>query len=108
MMDIKKADKEDKKTKKTEEVEKNNHKKKEKASKRIYIGPNLQQLITYTVVEDEFPEHIKSIIKACSSVEKLFVKIDELAALEKRTKTKGTLEYRNYIKVIEFAQGKGE
>lgn len=76
--------------------------------KKIYIGPNLLQLTTYTVVENDFPEHIKDVIDKCPSIEKLFVNIAQFPHYEGRAKTKGTLEHRHYIKTSEFAQGKGE
>ncbi|MEK4713472.1 hypothetical protein [Sporosarcina sp. FSL K6-5500] len=73
-----------------------------KKVQRIFIGPNMLQLTTYTVVESDFPKNIESLIEKCPAVEKLFVPIAELTTAEPRTKTKGTIEHRNYIKVLEF------
>lgn len=86
------------------EVEKNNF------GQKIYIGPSLLQMTTYTVIEGGYPTHIQSVIDKCPSIQKLFVPVDKFTVLEPKTKQKGTLEYRNYNDVIEFIQNerKGE
>ena len=77
-----------------------------KVEQRIYIGPNMLQLTSYTVVESDFPLHIKELFKKCPSVEKLFVPVAELTIAEPRTKKSGTMEHRHYRKVLEFINGK--
>lgn len=77
-------------------------------TQRIYVGPNLLELQKYTVVEDKFTRHIEELIEKCPSIGKLFVPIEEMAYVEKRAAEKGTLEYRHFNKVIEYASGKDE
>lgn len=76
--------------------------------KRIYIGPNMLQLTTYTVIENEYPVHIKDLVSKCPDIDKLFVSVDSLVEAEKRAKTKGTLEYRYYTNIVEFNSKRGE
>lgn len=80
----------------------------EMAKKRIYVGPNILGLIAYTVIEDDYPEHIKEFIKECAAIEKMFVPIDKLAEVERKKYKKGTIENRNYKKVESFVQGEVE
>ena len=79
-------------------------------TQKIYVGPNLLGLPTYTVVESDFTEHINGFIEKCPEIEKLFVPIAEMANTEQRAKIKGTLEHRHYQKVMAFKidGGKGE
>lgn len=79
-------------------------------TQKIYVGPNLLGLPTYTVIENEFTEHIKNFIKDCTEVGKLFVPIAEMANTENRVKEKGTLEHRHYQKIMAFknASRKGD
>lgn len=88
------------------EVVKEVAKQRVKITQRIYLGPNILGLPTYTVVETEFPQHIKGFIKDCPEIEKLFVPINEMAKVEKRVKEKGTLEHRWYQKVKDYKNGK--
>lgn len=75
---------------------------------KIYIGPNLLSMTTYTVIGGAFPLHIEDLIKKCPAIEKLCVPITDFVESEKRAKTKGTLEHKQYKKILEFMQGKGE
>lgn len=75
---------------------------------KIYIGPNLLSMTTYTVIDGAFPLHIEDLIKKCSAIEKLCVPITDFVESEKRAKTKGTLEHRQFNKILEFMQGKGD
>jgi len=75
---------------------------------KIYIGPNLLSMTTYTVIEDNFPLHIESLIEKCPAIEKLCVPLSDFVESEKRTKTKGTLEHRQFRIILEFIQGEGE
>lgn len=76
---------------------------------KIYVGPNILGLPTYTVMEKEFTGHIKSFISECPAIEKLFVPILEMATTENRIKTKGTLENHHFQTILAFkAAGKGE
>lgn len=77
-------------------------------TQKIYVGPNLLELPTYTVVEDEFTTHLKELIEKCPSIEKFFVPIDQMAQVESRAKIKGTLEHRHYNKVIAYRNGEVE
>lgn len=70
--------------------------------KRIYIGPNILGLITYTVIEGKYPGHIEKFVEDCPEIHRLFVPINELANSEKKKAKKGTIEHRNYRKVKEF------
>lgn len=63
-------------------------------TQKIYVGPNLLGLPKYTVIETEFTEHIKKVIKECPDIGKLFVPIPDMAETEKRLKEKGTREHR--------------
>lgn len=76
----------------------------EQMKQYIYVGPNFPGLTSYTVIDgkDKYPVHIKKIVTGCPSVGKLFVPVAELTSVEPATKTKGTLEYRNYTKAIEY------
>ena len=74
-------------------------------TQRIYVGPNLLALPTYTVVEAEFTPHHKELIEKCPSIGELFVPIADMANVESRAKTKGTLEHRHYNKVIAYRNG---
>jgi len=74
-----------------------------KASPRIYIGPNLLEMIKYTVLANEVPAHIKALIEKCPAVEKLIVDIKDIAEKESKIVKKGTLEHRYYQEVIEYA-----
>lgn len=71
-------------------------------TQKIYVGPNVLGLPTYTVVETGFTPHIKSFIEKCPEIEKLFVSILEMAEVESRTKVKGTLENRYFNAIREF------
>lgn len=77
---------------------------------RIYVGPNILGLPTYTVIESDFTAHINGFIEKCPEIGKLFVPISAMANTEKRAKEKGTLEHRHFQKVIAFeiAERKGE
>lgn len=77
-------------------------------TQKIYVGPNLLELPTYTVVESEFTPHHKIIIEKCPAIGKLFVPIADMANVESRAKTKGTLENRHYNKVIAYRNGEVE
>ena len=81
---------------------------KPKLTQRIYVGPNLLELPTYTVVEAEFTAHHKEIIEKCPSIGKLVIPIADMANVESRAKTKGTLENRHYNKVIAYRNGEVE
>lgn len=76
--------------------------------KKIYIGPNLLSMTTYTVIDGALPLHIEDLIKKCPAIEKLCVPITDFVESEKRAKTKGTLEHRQFNKILEFMQGKGD
>lgn len=69
---------------------------------KIYIGPNLLELTTYTVISDAVPVHIEAAIKACPSIEKLIVPIKDFSNKENKIRKKGTLEHRYYQDVIDF------
>lgn len=71
-------------------------------TQKIYVGPNLLGLPTYMVVESKFTPHIENFIKECPEIEKLFVPISEMAEVENRAKTKGTLEHRYFNTIREF------
>jgi len=73
-----------------------------KFKQRIYIGPNTLQLAKYTVIEGEMPVHIQSLAKKCPSIEKLFVPVEKFTALELKTKTKGSIEYRRFQDVLDY------
>lgn len=77
----------------------------EQPQKRIYVGPASARITKYTVLESDFPPHLKELVQECPDVEKLFVPILELQATEKRITTKGTLEHRAYNNVVEFLKG---
>lgn len=81
---------------------------KEKVPQKIYVGPNLLGLPKYTVVESVKTPHIQSFIKDCAEIEKLFIPIEKMAETESRISQKGTLEYRDYNKALEFKVGKGD
>ncbi len=78
------------------------------STQKIYIGPNLLSMTTYTVIDGAFPLHIEDLIKKCPAIEKLCVPVTDFVEAEKRAKTKGTLEHRQFNKILEFMQGKGE
>lgn len=69
---------------------------------KIYVGPNIVGLPTYTVIESGFTDHIKGFVEKCPEIGKLFVPIFDMANVEKRAKEKGTLEHRHYQKVVVF------
>lgn len=71
-------------------------------TQKIYVGPNILGLPRYTVVEEDFTAHIKSFIKKCPEIEKLFVPIAEMTEVENRTKVKGTLENRYFNEILKF------
>ncbi|MER1986579.1 MAG: hypothetical protein ABS948_11875 [Solibacillus sp.] len=76
---------------------------------KIYVGPNILGLPTYTVMEKEFTGHIKGFISECPAIKKLFVPILDMAATENRIKKKGTLENHHFQTILAFkATGKGE
>lgn len=75
---------------------------------KIYIGPNLLSMTTYTVIEGEYPLHIDELIKKCPAIGKLCIPVANFVEAEKRAKTKGTLEHRQFNKILEFMQGKGD
>lgn len=77
-------------------------------AQRIYIGPNLLGLITYTVVEKELPTHIQSFIDECAEIGKLFVPLALFTVAERKVKEKGSLEHRYYQKVLAFKEGAGK
>lgn len=79
-----------------------------KKEQLIYIGPGSVQLNQYTVIENEFPLHIKELITKCPEIEKLFVPVTKFTNIEPRVAKKGTLEHRHYQKVVDFLSGKGE
>lgn len=79
-----------------------------KIPQKIYVGPNLLGLPTYTVVETELTDHIKRFVEKCGEIEKLFVPISEMANIEKRIKEKGTLEHRYYQKIMQYKNHGGE
>jgi hypothetical protein len=76
---------------------------KAKTSPKIYIGPNLLQMIKYTVLSNEIPVHVQSLIDKCPAVEKLIVEINDLAEKESKIAKKGTLEHRYYQEIIDYA-----
>ncbi len=80
----------------------------EKKEQRIYVGPGSVQLNQYTVVENEFPFHIQELIDKCPTIEKLFVPVTKFTEIEPKVGKKGTLEHRDYQKVVDFLNGKGE
>lgn len=71
-------------------------------TQKIYVGPNILGLPTYTVIETDFTPHIKSFIEKCPDIQKLFVPIAEMSVVESRTKVKGTLENRYFNAINEF------
>lgn len=71
-------------------------------TQKIYVGPNILGLPTYTVIETDFTPHIESFIEKCPDIEKLFVPIAEMSVVESRTKVKGTLENRYFNAINEF------
>ncbi|AVK84046.1 hypothetical protein C3943_10910 [Lysinibacillus sp. B2A1] len=71
-------------------------------TQKIYVGPNILGLPTYTVIETDFTPHIKSFIEKCPDIQKLFVPIAEMSEVESRTKVKGTLENRYFNAIHEF------
>lgn len=73
-----------------------------KSERRIYIGPNTAPLKQFTVVESEYPMHIKDLVNDCPAVDKLFVPIADLATAAVRTNKLGTLENRHYKDVQKF------
>lgn len=81
---------------------------KESVPQSIYLGPSVPGLSKYTVIESEQANHIKQYVKDCPEIGKLIVPVLKMAEKEGRLKTKGTLEYRQNEKVLEFANGKGE
>lgn len=81
---------------------------KKEIKQKIYVGPSIPGLAQYTVIETDFTQHLKNIIGKCPDVKKLFVHIDAMAETEARINQKGTLEYRNFSKVLAFKNGKGE
>lgn len=75
---------------------------------KIYIGPNMVQLTTYTVFSNGLPFHVEDLIKKCPSVGRLIVSIEDLAQAEGKSRTKGSKEYRHYRDVIKFLNGERE
>lgn len=78
------------------------------ANKRIYIGPGKPGLITNTVYDGEYPLPVEEMIVQCPSIEKLMVKISELAEKSTKVREKGTMEHRHAVKVLEYFKGEGE
>lgn len=74
----------------------------QKITQKIYVGPNILGLPTYTVIESDFTPHIESFIEKCPYIEKLFVPIAKMSVVESRTKVKGTLENRYFNAINEF------
>lgn len=70
--------------------------------KRIYVGPNTSAMKKYTVIDTDFPVHIKTVIEACPSIEKLCVDITQFAEIEARTTRKGTLENKYFEEIVAF------
>lgn len=73
------------------------------ALQKIYIGPNLPMLTTYTVIDGGYPAHVENAIKDCPSLKRMFVPIDELVESQQRVQKKGTIEHRRYTEVLEFS-----
>jgi len=78
------------------------------ANKRIYVGPGKPGLITNTVYDGDYPFPVQEMIKQCPSIEKLIVKISELAEKSAKVREKGTMEHRHAVKVLEYFKGEGE
>lgn len=74
-------------------------------AKKIYVGPNILGLIAYTVIEGDYPGHVKKFIVDCPEVGKLFVPLKKLAEAERNKVKKGTIEHRNYNKVQSYSLG---
>lgn len=70
--------------------------------KRIYVGPNTSAMKKYTVIDTEYPVHIKAAVEACPAIDKLCVDITQLADFEARTTKKGTLENKYFEEIVAF------
>lgn len=75
--------------------------------KRIYVGPGKPGLITNTVYSGEFPLFVKEMIEACPAIESLMVKISEYPIAKEKVNQKGTIEYANAKKVLEYFASEG-
>lgn len=71
-------------------------------TQRIYVGPGKPGLITNTVYADGYPLPVAEMIAVCPAIEKLMVKIAEYPEARRKVTEKGTLEYANAAKVLEF------